>query len=253
MPTFAKRIIPCLDIKDGRVVKGTHFTDLVDSGDPVELGSRYAEEGADELVCLDIAASVEERGNRVELVRRLAAHVPIPLTVGGGIRSLEDISALLQAGADKVSIGTQAVTNPQLVREASLRFGAQAIVISVDARRSGDNWFIYVKGGSEKTEVRVLDFVKHMQDLGAGELLVNSLDRDGTQVGFDLALLISITDSVSIPVIASSGAGTLDHFLQAFRQARVDAVLAARVFHSRLLEIPVVKAYVSAQGIKIRD
>ncbi|MDP3976016.1 MAG: imidazole glycerol phosphate synthase subunit HisF [bacterium] len=250
---LTKRIIPCLDVANGRVVKGTHFTLLRDVGDAVDLAQLYAEQGADELCFLDITATVEKRKTLVDLVSRVGKVISIPFTVGGGISSVEDIRAVLLAGADKVSIGTAAVANPSLISEAAAEFGSQAIVISVDAKRTGpEAWTVYTNGGREDTGMDALRFCFHMEELGAGELLINSIDRDGTRTGYDLELLRAINDLVDIPVIASSGAGSKEHFLEALREGQADAVLAASLFHSRELSILELKQYLSSQNILIR-
>lgn len=249
---LAKRIIPCLDVKNGRVVKGTHFKELRDAGDPVELGKRYSELGADELVFLDIAATLENRKTLCEMVSKIAKKVNIPFTVGGGITTLEDIKNLLNAGADKVSIGSAAVKNPNLVKEAAAYFGSQCIAISVDAKRQKQSWKIYIRGGTEETDVDAIEFSRQMEKLGAGELLVNSLDRDGTKKGFDLDLLKSITDSVNIPVIASSGAGGVQDFLEVFQKTNVDAALGASIFHYKEVNIIELKKFLSNNNLPIR-
>lgn len=249
---LAKRIIPCLDVKNGRVVKGIRFSDLCDAGDPVELGKRYCELGADELIFLDIAATLENRKTLCELVSKIAKEINIPFTVGGGISTFEDIKNLLNAGADKVSIGSAAVKNPNFVKEAAEYFGSQCIVISVDAKRQNEGWKIYIKGGSEKTDIDAIEFSKQMEKLGAGELLVNSLDRDGTREGFDLELLESITDSVNIPVIASSGAGSMQDFLAVFQKTNVDAALGASIFHYQEVNIMELKKFLSNNNLPIR-
>lgn len=249
---LAKRIIPCMDIKDGRVVKGVNFVGLKDAGDPVELAKLYSEQGADELVFLDIMATVEKRSTFCELVQEIAKNINIPFTVGGGISSLDDIQELLQSGADKVSLGSIAVKNPNLVKEASTKFGAQCVVISVDPKKVGESWEIYIKGGREGTGIDALKFAKEMEELGAGELLVNSLDRDGTKNGYDLELLKAISEAVNIPVIASSGAGKKEDFLEAFQKTNVDAVLAASLFHSGEILVGNLKQYLSDSGVKIR-
>lgn len=249
---LAKRIIPCLDVKDGRVVKGVNFTNFRDAGDPVEQGVFYSEAGADELIFLDITASKENRDTFTDLVVRIAEGINIPFAVGGGIKTVEDIRRLLLCGADKISIGSAAVKNPAFVREAAEMFGSQCIVISVDAKRKDDNWKIYIKGGSEETDLDAIEFAKQMAELGAGELLVNSLDRDGTYSGYDIELLQEINKVVRIPIIASSGAGKLEHFLEAFEEADVDAVLAASLFHYGELSIKEVKEYLRNNSINMR-
>lgn len=283
---LAKRVIPCMDIKDGRVVKGTHFKDLVDSGDPLELAKRYSRQGADELVLLDIVATVEERKNRAELVRAVAEAINIPFSVGGGVNTLEHVRELLNAGADKVSIGSAAVANPDFVKQACEEFGSQAIVISIDPKRNlGSNtsfaptehstgepkaqpvaladsigakgvlplsWEVYIKGGRENTGIDAAIFARQMEQLGVGELLVNSLDKDGTKRGFDIELLKKITDAVNIPVIASSGAGSLDDFVEVFQQTGVTAALGASVFHSSQFTVKEVKSKLKAEGVEVR-
>lgn len=249
---LAKRIISCLDVKSGRVVKGTYFTNLRDAGDPVELGKRYCEQGADELVFLDIAATLEKRKTFRELVSKIAKEINIPFAVGGGISTIKDIRKLLNAGADKVSIGSAAVQNPDLIRKAAQYFGSQCIVISVDAKRKGKSWDTHIKGGTEATAIDAIEFAKQMERLGAGELLVNSLDRDGTKKGFDLELLKIITDSVNIPVIASSGAGSMQDFLDVFQKTKVDAALGASIFHYKEIDIRGLKKFLSDNNISIK-
>lgn len=249
---LTKRIIPCLDIKNGRVVKGIGFKNLRDAGDPVELAKRYNQAGADELVFLDITATVERRKNRLALAAAVARELNIPFTIGGGVSTIDDIKDLLDAGADKIALNTAAVKNPRLVAAASKRFGAQCIVISVDAKRKNKGWKIYINGGRQATGLDAIKFSKKMEKLGAGELLVNSLDQDGTKTGYDLALLKTIVNSVNIPVIASSGAGKKQDFLAAFKNTGVDAVLAASLFHSNQLNIPELKKYLKINNINIR-
>lgn len=255
---LAKRIIPCMDVDNGRVVKGTNFKDLKDAGDPVEIAAKYSESGADELVFLDITATVEKRKTLTELVKKIAIKINIPFTVGGGICSVEDIRAVLNSGADKVSLGSVAVRNPGLVREAAEIFGSQCIVISVDAKKvetidskNKNSWKIFIDGGRTNTGINALDFVKEMESLGAGELLVNSVDRDGTKQGYDLELLEAILRKVNIPVIASSGAGKMEDFLDAFSSGS-DAALAASVFHYQEIEIPRLKQFLAENQITIR-
>jgi len=251
---LTKRIIPCMDIKNGRVVKGTHFENLKDAGKPVKLAKLYSDMGADELVFLDIMATIEKRETLYELVKNVAKNINIPFTIGGGVKSVEDIRNLLNCGADKVSIGSAAVKNPDFVKKASLTFGNQCIVISVDPKKNlkTGKWEIYIKGGRENTGIDALDFVKQMKDLGAGELLVNSLDRDGTKAGYDLELLSAITATTTLPVVASSGAGTKEHFLEAFTKANCDAALGASVFHYGEIEIRDLKEYLRKNDIAIR-
>ncbi len=250
--SLAKRIIACMDIKEGRVVKGTNYVQLRDAGDPVELGKLYSEMGVDELVYLDIMATVENRDSLYNLVRRISQNINIPFTVGGGIRTLDTIRNLLKCGADKVSIGSAAVQNPTFVRAAAEQFGSQCIVISIDPKRRGDHWELYIKSGREPTGVDAVAFARQMESLGAGELLVNSLDKDGMKNGYDIELLRTFSENVSIPIIASSGAGTKAHFLEAFTEGKADAALAASLFHYRELEIPELKAYLRENNIPIR-
>lgn len=249
---LAKRIIPCLDVKDGRVVKGVHFVNLEDAGDPVELGSRYAREGADELVFLDIMASYENRDILPQLVRRVAAEVFIPFTVGGGIRTVEDIRAILRAGADKISINTAAVTHPDLIRAAADRFGSQCVVVAIDVKRVDGRFDVFVKGGRENTGFEATVWAQRVAELGAGEILLTSMDRDGTRQGFDLEILRRISESVGIPVIASGGAGKLEDFYDAVTAGCADAVLAAGVFHYGRLSIGAVKTFLASRRIPVR-
>ncbi|MBP7898954.1 imidazole glycerol phosphate synthase subunit HisF [Candidatus Gracilibacteria bacterium] len=250
--TLTKRIIPCLDIKDGRVVKGTNFVSLVDAGDPVVIAERYSQEGADEIIILDIQATVDAVEPFYKLIEKIAAKINIPLTVGGGIKNIEDIRRLLRSGADKVSIGSAAVKNPALVSEASQEFGSQCIVVSVDPKKCSTNWEIYVKGGREATGIDMLTFVKDMEQRGAGELLVNSIDRDGTSIGYDIDLLKAVTAAVHLPVIASSGAGKMEDFVEVFKKTNVGAALAARIFHTGLVEIPKLKEFLAKNNIAVR-
>jgi len=249
---LTKRIIPCLDIKDGRTVKGVNFEGLRDAGDPVELAQRYAREGADELVFLDITATKEKRKTLVSLVREIARHLDIPFTVGGGIKSPDEISDLLQAGADKVSLNSSIVANPELIRESSDRFGAQCIVAAVDAKRVGDGWTVWVKGGSENTGIDALDWIQTCERMGAGEILLTSMDRDGTKAGFDIELLSRVNETTTLPVIASGGAGTMEHCVEAVLRGNADAVLAASIFHFREIEISAVKSEMRKSGIPVR-
>jgi imidazole glycerol-phosphate synthase subunit HisF len=248
-----KRIIPCLDVKEGRTVKGVNFEDLRDAGDPVELGQRYSLEGADELVFLDITATKEKRKTLVDLVRRVAANLSIPFTVGGGISSVDAINELLKAGADKVSLNSSIVRNPELIEEASQRFGAQCIVAAIDAKNDAPGkWSVYVKGGTEKTELDVLEWAEKVEKLGAGEILLTSMDRDGTKSGFDLELLAEVNKRVRIPVIASGGAGTINHCIDAITQGNADAILAASIFHFKEIEIHDLKKAMKNSGIDVR-
>jgi cyclase len=247
-----RRVIPCLDVADGRVVKGTRFVDLVDAGDPPELAERYAREGADELVFLDITAAPERRGTLLDIVERTARRAFIPLTVGGGVRSVAEMRDVLRAGADKVSLNTAAVAEPALVRRCASRFGSQAVVVAIDATRSTDRWEVVVKGGREPTGLDALAWAERVVALGAGELLVTSIDRDGTGSGFDTDLLRAIADRVEVPVIASGGAAGPDDFVAAVRDGHADAVLAASIFHYRVHTIAAVKAAMAAAGLPVR-
>jgi len=249
---LTKRIIPCLDIKEGRTVKGTNFVDLRDAGDPVELGAIYAKEGADELVFLDITATVDNRKTLVELVKEVARHVNIPFTVGGGISSVEDVSALLNAGADKVSINSSAVRNPSLVDELSLHFGSQCIVVAIDTRFVEGNHWVHTHGGRKITEIQTIPWAKEVQERGAGEILLTSMDTDGTKNGFANELTATISGNLSIPVIASGGAGTMEHFYEVFTEGKADAGLAASIFHFKEIEIMDLKRYLSNKGIPMR-
>lgn len=250
---LAKRIIPCLDVHEGRVVKGTNFVNLRDAGDPVELAALYDREGADELVFLDISASAEGRETMVDVVRRTAENVFIPFTVGGGIRTLEDIRRMLRAGADKVSINTTAVQNPRLIQEGAHAFGSQCIVVAIDARKKGEGqWEVYIHGGRTPTGKDVLAWAEEVEKLGAGEILLTSMDRDGTKGGYDLELTRAVSRAVSIPVIASGGAGNLQHLAEGLTVGEADAVLAASIFHYREYTIEQAKRYLAAQGIPVR-
>ncbi|HIJ83180.1 MAG: imidazole glycerol phosphate synthase subunit hisF [Magnetococcales bacterium] len=257
---LAKRIIPCLDVRDGRVVKGVQFEGLIDAGDPVEAARRYDWEGADELTFLDITASHENRDTLLDVVRRTAEEVFIPLTVGGGIRTNEDIRRLLNAGADKVGINTAAVFRPEFVKEASNRFGAQCIVVAIDAKCVEKNdqglpvrWQIFTHGGRKPTGLDAVDWARRMEDYGAGEILLTSMDRDGTKIGYDIPLTRAIALATTIPVIASGGVGTLEHMLEGLRDAGADAVLAASIFHFRQHTIPECKAFLKNRGIEVRS
>ncbi|MDR3589011.1 MAG: imidazole glycerol phosphate synthase subunit HisF [Negativicutes bacterium] len=250
---YTKRIIPCLDVKDGRVVKGTNFVSLRDAGDPVELASVYDKEIADELVFLDITASSDERDTMVDVVRRTAAQVFIPFTVGGGIRSVEDIRKMLKAGADKVSLNTAAVKKPELIAEGAKRFGCQCIVLAVDARQTGpDKWEVYINGGRTPTGVDVLEWVRRGTALGAGEILLTSMDKDGTKDGYDIPLTRAVSEAVNVPVIASGGAGEMGHFYDVLTAGRADAVLAASVFHYGQFTVRQVKEYLRSRGVEVR-
>lgn len=247
-----KRIIPCLDIKNGRTVKGVNFLELRDAGDPVELACRYEEEGADELVFLDISATDERRATLLPLVERIAHEVSIPFTVGGGISSVGDVSKILQAGADKVTINSAAVYRPDLISELSKEFGSQCIVVSLDSKRLEDDWFIFTHGGKQITEKGTLNWAKEVVDRGAGELLLTSMDRDGTKIGFDLPITQKVCDLVSVPVVASGGAGTKVHFKEVFEKTSATGGLAASIFHFGEIPIPELKDYLKQQNIPIR-
>ena len=247
------RIIPCLDVKGGRTVKGVNFVDLVDAGDPVEQAKFYDEQGADELTFLDITASHENRDTIIEVVNRTAENCFMPLTVGGGVRRVEDIRKLLLAGADKVSINTAAVHRPELVGEAAEKFGSQCIVVAIDAKLTGaDSWEIFTHGGREPTGINAIEWAKHMVGLGAGEILLTSMDRDGTRSGFDIKLTRVMSDAVKIPVVASGGVGTLDHLVEGVRDGHASAVLAASIFHFGEYSIPEAKEHMETAGIAVR-
>ena len=251
---FTKRIIPCLDVHNGRVVKGVNFVDLVDAGDPVAIAKAYDEAGADELVFLDITASSDARETVVDMVRRVAANVFIPFTVGGGIRTVEDFKALLREGADKISINSSAINRPELISEAAEKFGSQCVVVAIDAKRreDGTGWNIYKNGGRVDVGIDAVEWAKKVETLGAGEILLTSMDGDGTKAGYDLELTRAISEAVSIPVIASGGAGSLEHFYEAFTEGKADAALAASLFHFKELEIKEVKQYLRDKGISVR-
>ena len=254
---LAKRIIPCLDVDRGRVVKGVKFVEIRDAGDPVEIARRYDQQGADELTFLDITASHEDRATMVQVVEAIAGEVFIPLTVGGGIRAIEDVRRMLNAGADKVAINTAAVSNPHFVSEAAERFGAQCIVVAIDAKRiSGDDeparWEIFTHGGRKPTGIDAIEWGVRMQQLGAGEILLTSMDRDGTRIGFDLGLTRAMSEAVPIPIIASGGVGTLQHLVDGVLIGQADAVLAASIFHFGEFTVPDAKRYMAAHGIEMR-
>ncbi len=250
---LARRIIPCLDIRAGRVVKGVRFVDLRDAGDPVAHARFYEEEGADELVFLDITASVEDRGILLEVVRRVAEVLSIPFTVGGGVRDVEDFRALLRAGADKVSINTAAVQHPERITEAARRFGSQCVVVAIDAKRIGpDRWEVYIHGGRTPTGLDAVAWAREAERRGAGEILLTSIDADGTREGYDLALTRAVAEAVGIPVIASGGAGAPEHFYRVFTEGKADAALAASLFHFRELRIADLKRYLAERGIPVR-
>lgn len=250
---LTKRIIPCLDVKDGRVVKGVNFVNLRDAGDPVEVAKTYNLQKADEIVFLDITASHEKRSIILDVVQRTAEQVFMPLTVGGGIRSIDDIRQLLNAGADKVSMNTSAVQNPQLIRDAADRFGSQCIVVAVDAKRVDNHWEVFIHGGRTPTGKDVIAWVKEVQQLGAGEILLTSMDFDGTKDGYDIQLTRAVSESVTIPVIASGGAGKLEDFAHVFQQTGADAALAASVFHYGELAVKDVKTYLKQHNIEVRS
>ncbi len=249
---LTKRIIPCLDIKDGRTVKGTNFVNLRDAGDPVELGAIYADQGADELVFLDITATVDGRKTLLDLVRNVARAVNIPFTVGGGISSVADVSALLNAGADKVSINSSAVRRPDLVNELALEFGSQCVVVAIDTRFLGAEHVVHTHGGRQPTDLRTLTWAKEVEDRGAGEILLTSMDTDGTKAGFALELTAAVSGAANIPVIASGGAGTMDHFVEVFTTGKADAGLAASIFHFHEIQIPDLKTYLRQHHIPMR-
>ena len=249
---LAKRVIPCLDVTAGRVVKGVNFVALRDAGDPVEIAARYDEQGADELAFLDITASSDERDILLHVIEAVASRVFIPLTVGGGVRKVEDVRRLLNAGADKVSINTAAVHNPELVREASGIVGCQCIVVAIDAKKNADGWEVYTHGGRKATGMDALDWARRMQAAGAGEILLTSMDRDGTREGFDLALTRAVSQAVGVPVIASGGVGTLEHLADGVIEGRADAVLAASVFHFGDFTVRQAKEHMRSRGIEVR-
>ena len=246
------RIIPCLDVKNGRVVKGINFVDLKDAGDPVEQAKIYSEGGADEICFLDITASNENRSTIYEVVKKTSEKCFVPLTVGGGVRSIEDINKLLKCGADKVSINTAAVQNTKIVMESSSKFGSQCIVVAIDAKRKGDGWEIFTHGGRKETGINAIKFAKQMEEYGAGELLVTSMDRDGTQKGYDIDLMKEISEMVGIPVIASGGVGNLDHLAEGITKGKANAVLAASIFHYGKYSVKEAKQYLDSKGIPVR-
>ena len=249
---LTKRIIPCLDIKDGRTVKGVNFVNIRDAGDPVELGSVYAQQGADELVFLDISATNEERKTFASLVKDIAKHINIPFTVGGGIGSVADVAPLLEAGADKVSINSAAVRNPQLIDDLSLAFGSQCIVLAIDARKINNQWIVHTHGGKKPTDKKLFSWAKEGQERGAGEILFTSMDHDGTKQGFAIDPLNKLHRLLNIPVIASGGAGNPEHFIDAFILGNADAALAASIFHFGEIKVPVLKDYLKKKGINVR-
>jgi len=249
---LTKRIIPCLDIKNGRTVKGVNFVDLRDAGDPVELAQRYANEGADELVFLDISATEEERKTLADLVKRVAEKVNIPFTVGGGISSVEDVSKLLYNGADKISINSSAVKNPELINQLVAKFGSQCIVVAIDAQRVNNTWKVHLVGGKVPTDIDLFDWAKEVEERGAGEILFTSMDHDGTKNGFANEALAQLSETLNIPIIASGGAGNMDHFADTFSKGKADAALAASVFHFKEIEIRDLKNYLIEQNIPMR-
>ena len=249
---YAKRIIPCLDVKNGRVVKGMSFVNLVDAGDPVECAIQYDKEGADELVFLDITASSDARNIVTDMVKRVADCIFIPFTVGGGIRSVDDFNEILRAGADKVSVNSAAIKRPELIREASQKFGSQCVVAAIDAKRKGESWEVYLNGGRVPTGLDAIEWAVKCEKLGAGEILLTSMDEDGQKKGYDIALTKAVSERVNIPVIASGGAGALEHFYDALTEGKADAVLAASLFHFGEIPIPELKTYLRDKGISVR-
>jgi cyclase len=250
---LTKRIIPCLDIRDGRTVKGVNFENIRDAGDPVELGALYAAQGADELVFLDITATIEKRKTLSELVNRISHHINIPFTVGGGISSVEDVSILLQNGADKISVNTSAFKNAQLINQLAKEFGSQCVVLAIDTKLEADgNWYVYLNGGRVKTDTKCVDWAKQAVDLGAGEILLTSMNHDGTKQGFALDITATLAKQLPVPVIASGGGGTMDHFVDVFEIAKADAALAASIFHFKEIGIPALKQYLNEKGIVVR-
>jgi len=249
---LAKRIIPCLDIKDGRTVKGINFENIQDAGDPVELAIEYSKQGADELVFLDITATNEKRKTLSELVTRIAKQINIPFTVGGGISSIEDVSILLNAGADKISINSAAIKNPKLINDLSNQFGSQCIVLAIDTKFENNSWWVYLNGGRIKTELKTLDWAIEAVKLGAGEILLTSMNNDGTKKGFAVDITRQVSESVNVPVIASGGAGTMEHFENIFTDGKADAALAASIFHFKEIKVLELKKYLSSKNIPIR-
>jgi cyclase len=249
---LAKRIIPCLDIKNGQTVKGINFENIIDVGDPVELGALYARMGADELVFLDITATNEKRKTLSKLVTRIAQHINIPFTVGGGISSVEDVSVLLSCGADKISVNTSAVRNPQLISDLANQFGSQCVVLAIDTKCVEGEWFVYLNGGRIPTEIKTVEWAKQAVSLGAGEILLTSMNNDGTKNGFALDITRAVSEAVNVPVIASGGAGTMEHFVDVFNEGKADAALAASIFHYKEIEIPELKAFLKRKGVEVR-
>lgn len=249
---LAKRIIPCLDIKDGKTVKGVNFVNIKDVGDPVELGTLYARMGADELVFLDITATNEKRKTLSELVTRISKHINIPFTVGGGISSEEDVSVLLNCGADKISVNTAAVKRPELIQELANRFGSQCVVLAIDTKELDGEWYVYLNGGRVPTDIKTVEWARRAVELGAGEILLTSMDHDGTKNGFGIDITRRVSEAVNVPVIASGGAGTMEHFKEVFEAGKADAALAASIFHYKEIGIPELKSYLRSEGITIR-
>lgn len=250
---LSKRIIPCLDIKDGRTVKGINFESIRDAGDPVELAILYSENGADELVFLDITATIEKRKTLVELVKRIAANINIPFTVGGGISSVEDVALLLQNGADKVSVNTAAFKNPSLLKQLSNEFGSQCVVLAIDTKKEADGeWYVYLNGGRTKTDTKTIEWAKEAVALGAGEILLTSMNNDGTKNGFALDITAQLSSTLPVPVIASGGAGSMEHFKEVFDTGKADAALAASIFHYKEIEILALKKYLSENHVRVR-
>ena len=250
---LTKRIIPCLDIKDGRTVKGINFENIRDAGDPVELAKFYSEQGADELVFLDITATIEKRKTLIDLVKKLSSNINIPFTVGGGIASVENVAELLQHGADKVSINTAGFQRPELIKEIADDFGSQCVVLAIDTKQEEDNeWYVYLHGGRTKTDTKTIDWAKQAVDLGAGEILLTSMNNDGTKNGFAIEITSLLSNTLSVPVIASGGAGKVDHFKEVFNEANADAALAASIFHYKEIEIPALKKYLIENFINVR-
>jgi len=249
---LAKRIIPCLDIKDGKTVKGINFLNITDVGDPVELGALYAKMGADELVFLDITATNEKRKTLSELVTRIAKHINIPFTVGGGISSVEDVSVLLACGADKISVNTSAVRNPQLISDLANQYGSQCVVLAIDTKCIDGEWFVFLNGGRVPTDIKTVEWAKQAVALGAGEILLTSMNNDGTKDGFALDITRSVSEAVNVPVIASGGAGTMKHFIDVFEQGKADAALAASIFHYKEIDIQELKVFLKANNVEVR-
>lgn len=249
---LAKRIIPCLDVKDGKTVKGINFENIKNVGDPIELGAYYAQMGADELVFLDITATNEKRKTLSELVTRIAKEINIPFTVGGGISSIDDVSFLMACGADKISINTAAVLYPELITELAKNFGSQCIVLAIDTKFINGEWYVFLNGGRILTDIKTIEWAKKAVNLGAGEILLTSMDHDGTKKGFAIDITRAVSESVNVPVIASGGAGTMEHFVEVFKEGKADAALAASIFHYKEIEIPALKTYLKQKGIEVR-